>query len=357
MIKAALIGCGRIGFLLEDDPLRNKPCTHFGGMRASGIKPGWACDINPDRLTLFGKRSSIKKENLFTDYHALLADNTIQLVTIASWTPTHAPITITAAESGVKVIICEKPIATDIDDARKMIDACRANGSMLIVNHERRYDPRYNAVKKLIRNGAIGKILSVRGSLPTRGFGNNQNLSLGGGPLLHDGTHLIDIISFFCGKYVSVTGRFSRSPGSQGFEDHAWGLMETGEKIPCFFDVGGPSGYFGFSVEIFGESGKIEIGNGFQRLFKASPSHLYSGFFDLSEKKFPKTRGNCFSNIYREAKEILNGTLDQTRSSGADGLAALEVIHGTYLSAFIQKTVKLPLRKRINLKKIFAQTR
>ncbi|HNW28934.1 MAG TPA: gfo/Idh/MocA family oxidoreductase, partial [Spirochaetota bacterium] len=58
-VNIALIGCGRIGHLLELDPLRNKPCTHFGGALSAGLAITHACDINRERLERFGKTAGI----------------------------------------------------------------------------------------------------------------------------------------------------------------------------------------------------------------------------------------------------------------------------------------------------------
>ncbi len=61
----ALIGCGRIGFLLENDPLRYKPCTHYGGASAAGLAVTHACDIDRGRLARFGTTARIPDDNLF----------------------------------------------------------------------------------------------------------------------------------------------------------------------------------------------------------------------------------------------------------------------------------------------------
>ncbi len=58
----ALIGCGRIGFMLESDPLRYKPCTHFGGASSAGLRITHACDLNHGRLESFVRASGIPRE-------------------------------------------------------------------------------------------------------------------------------------------------------------------------------------------------------------------------------------------------------------------------------------------------------
>jgi len=354
MREALLIGCGRIGFMLEDDPLRKKPCTHFGGMKRAGVTLESACDIDRERLGLFGKAAHLPDEFLFTDYRLALK-NSPNIVVIATWTNTHAPITIAAAESGAKVIVCEKPIAHDIKAAKKMRDACALHGATLIINHERRYDGRYRAVKKLIEKNAIGEIRTIRGTLATRGLSSCSDPRLGGGPLLHDGTHLIDMIAFLAGKITTIDGRVFRYGKDSGYEDLALALLMTDQGIPASIQVGGDTDYFGFGLEIFGSSGKIEIGNGYQRLFTAKKSRLYRGFSDLVEKNFPPyPKGSCFTELYREVRKISSNSSIVPSSSGNDGLDALRVIHGIYLSA-LKKRERKPLDKPISIRAFITQ--
>jgi predicted dehydrogenase len=347
MISSALIGCGRIGFLLEEDPLRRKPCTHLGGMTAAKIHIAAASDPDAERRALFSKRAGIPESAVFYDYRDMLRSRVFDIVTIAVPTPLHSKVTIHAAESGAKVIICEKPIAHTIPEAKRMIAACRKNGVHLIINHERRFDSRYRKVKELLDSGAIGRIVSIRGTIPARGLSHVWDESLGGGPLLHDGTHLIDIISFYAGNIVRVDGRI-RKQNKHGFEDYACAILETEQGILAFVEVGGSTAYFGFSVDIAGDTGRIEIGNGFARLYKPGKSRYYKGFMDLVEHPFPKCSDiNCFTRLYREAVLTLKGT--DSVSSGADGLHALRVIHGIYQSAYKKRPTVLP--DSINIKK------
>lgn len=190
----ALIGCGRIGFLLENDPLRYKPCTHYGGSKFAKLPITHACDINQQRLQTFSKVAGLPSSHCYTEYRTLLEQVKPHCVIIASWTHTHAQIGIAAAQHGAKVIVCEKPIASNLEDARSLVDACNTYNTTLIINHERRYDYRYNFVKKLLARHAIGSISSVYGCVFTPSIVHHKDS--GGGPLLHDGTHLIDIVQY-----------------------------------------------------------------------------------------------------------------------------------------------------------------
>jgi len=354
-INTALIGCGRIGFLLENDPLRYKPCTHFGGACASGLKINYACDINTERLNSFAKISGLSKDNLYTDYNILLNKIKPEFVIISTWTESHAEIGIKASKCGARVIVCEKPIASNLEQADEMLKVCKKNKTSLIINHERRYDPRYRAVKRLLEKNKIGTIKTVHASILTSGYSGNSELKEGGGPLLHDGTHMIDIIRFLFGDIKSVQGETSREKRKNGFEDRATAWLKTKTGIDIFLEAGGNRKYFVFEIQISGTEGKIIIGNGYQHYYKNEKSKFYTGFKDLSERPFPKIDGiNYFKREYIEAKKSLNNFDSPVTSSGHDGYRALEAIHSIYLSSYKKKRIDLPVKPgEIDLSQIF----
>lgn len=346
---ACLIGCGRIGYLLEKDPLRKKPCTHYGGASAAGIRFTHACDIDPVRLTGFGELAGIGEENLFSDYRKLLASRRFDLVCIAAWTHLHAPMIIAAARSGAGTIICEKPVSADLRSARAAIRECEKSGSRLIVNHERRFDPAYRKAQALVSGGHIGRIVSIRGSMMTGPYRGPDDPAIGGGPLLHDGTHLLDMVLFFAGPIQRVTGRIERFKRKYGFEDYASAGMVAENGATVFIEAGGGTRHFCFELDIMGTEGRLVIGNGYRRLYKARKSSLYTGFRDLTEVPFPAIpRGSCFTNLYRAASRNTGNI------HGMDGYASLELIDAVYLSAATSRTITLPLNpSRVNIAKIF----
>ncbi len=327
----ALIGCGRIGFLLENDPLRYKPCTHYGGTKAAALPITHACDINEKRLHAFSKIAGIPQSHCYTDYRMLIEQENPQCVIIASWTHTHAPIGIAAAQHGAKVIVCEKPIAGDLTQAKAFIDACNAYNTTLIINHERRYDYRYNYVKKLIDNNEIGHISSVHGFVLTPSKAHQPGS--GGGPLLHDGTHLIDIVQYLFGSIAQVQGCTTKYSQDSLYEDYAIAHCITTSGIHVTLEAGGYRDYFMFELQISGTKGRIVIGNGYLYLYKPKKSRFYKGFNDLiGFEVTPKGKPNYFVKLYREAKQCLHKPQKVT-SGGYDGYKTLEVIHAIYVSA------------------------
>jgi predicted dehydrogenase len=355
-IEAALIGCGRIGFLLEGDPLRYKPCTHFGGAIAAGIKIKYAVDANPQRLSAFIESAGISAEKAFPDHRKLFALHTPDLVIIATWTDSHHRIAMDAARSGVRCIVLEKPVSSSLKQTRELLDLCEKNNVFLIVNHERRFDGRYRKVREMIQGGRIGAVRSVHASILTGRYRGKSDPSEGGGPLLHDGTHIVDMLRFLLGDITTVRGEFRRFGRDSGFEDSAAAWLRTSGGIDIFLEAGGGRNYFVFELAISGESGKIIIGNGYEKLFLSRKSRYYTGFRDLAEAPFPAYRkDNCFVNLYREAADLLKGKKNIIQSSGTDGYRALEVIHAIYLSAARgSRTLALPIDPgSVNLKKIF----
>lgn len=356
--RIALIGCGRIGFLLESDPLRYKPCTHFGGASSAGLRITHACDIDPVRLEGFIRAAGIRRENAFASHRALFDSVRPELVIISTWTESHAEIGIRAAERGARVIVCEKPLAASLRDAARLVDACERHGARLIVNHERRYDPRYAKIRSMIEDGVIGQVRTVHASILTGGFRGVSRAEMGGGPLLHDGTHMIDLIRYLFGDIVSVAGEFDRAEGREsGFEDRAAAWLKTSGGIDVFLEAGGSREYFVFELSISGTKGKIVAGNGYQSLYAARSSRYYTGFRDLAERPFPRyRRANYFTNEYREAGRLLSGEDVPASSTGTDGYRAIEAIHAIYLSAAKgRKIVELPVNPgTIRIKDIFA---
>ncbi len=354
-MKTALIGCGRIGFLLEQDPLRYKPCTHFGGASSAGLRVSHACDINSARLELFGKSSGVPREHLYADYRALLRSVRPELVIIATWTESHEKIAVEAARSGAKTIVLEKPMASTLTACSRILEQCGKRGVSIIVCHERRYDSRYRTVKRLLDEGKIGRIKTVHASILTSGYQGSSLPSEGGGPLLHDGTHLVDMIRFLFGEVTAVEGRIERAARKSGFEDRALAWINTRSGVDIFLEAGGNRNYFVFELEISGTEGKIIIGNGYEKLYRNHQSRFYTGFRDMVETQFPAyAKRNCFRELYREAKRTLKGDT-AIASDGNDGYRALEIVHAVYLSSYLgQKKICLPLgARRVSLKKIF----
>jgi predicted dehydrogenase len=347
-LRIGLIGCGRIGYLLEDDPLRGHPCTHAGAIaQVPTVRFAAACDIDPERLADFGRRYDVTQ--LYASWEEMLRRESLDLLVVASWSSTHAPIVMGACDAGVRGILCEKPIALDLAAGRQMIARCKQAGVKLVINHERRFDARYQQARAMIAAGAIGDVRTVVANVLTRRWpaesvAGNIELS-GGGPLLHDGTHLFDALRFLVGELAWVAADVEWPEGG-GVETTARVQMRFASGAGGFLEGGGDRRYFNFEIDVQGSSGRLRIGNGILGLEHTTPSSRYTGFEDLTPAEFPPAPTASKSAWVAAVEELVEcvHTGRESTSSGEDGLAALEAIKGVYRSGRHGGTrVTLPL--------------
>ncbi len=321
MYNVGIIGTGRIGFMLEDDPLRLKPCTHAGGIiKNKKLKITSACDINKKRLSIFAQKYNV--DNLYTDYREMLKNESLDLVVIATWTDSHKEITIEAAKKGAKVIVCEKPMAFSSRDCRTMVNGCRKTNTILIINHERRYDPLYRKVREMIKENKIGKIRTILANVLTGCSYKGKSFIIDESSLMHDGTHLIDIALYLFGEPEKVIGFI---PSDR--KDTIYGMIEFKDEVMLFLEAGGDRKYFNFELDIQGTEGRLKIGNEYREFWGRAKSPRYSEFFELKKKRFPKIPDeNHFIEEYREVVDILEHRKKRPASSGNDGMKAIKVI-------------------------------
>lgn len=160
----------------------------------------------------------------YQNLSALIDDAAPTVVCICSATADHAEHALAAAASGAHVL-CDRPIATTLDDARRMIDAASQSGVKLMIGHVLRFWPEYVAVERLLRSGELGSVLSVTtsrvsGTLtpPWRQRLVDANLGLGAvEALIHD----LDFLNWLLGAPEAMVGQGLKA------ETGAWGEMHT----------------------------------------------------------------------------------------------------------------------------------
>ncbi|MGK7345976.1 MAG: Gfo/Idh/MocA family protein [Candidatus Nitrospinota bacterium M3_3B_026] len=331
--RAAIIGTGRIGSLLEDDPLRGKPASHAGAFAAhpkTVIAAG--CDINPENLEKFGGRWGTRR--LYSDFREMIQRERPDIVSVATWTDTHAEIVIHAAEKGVKGIYCEKPIAVAASAAKEMIQACEENGAALVIGHERRWDSRFRVIRDMLSAGKLGALRSMTGytlSLPPPKLSREKH---GGGPMFHDGTHLVDLFRFFAGEAAYVIGIEDRPHGESCVESTALGLVVFENGAKGLILGGGERGYFHFEIDIQTDMARVILGNHTHRLYMTKPSKRFTGFSELERVPFPDS-GPAVNPFVGGVSDLIEQMETGKRpvSSGYDGYKALEMIEALYESA------------------------
>ena len=139
---------------------------------------------------------------------ALLADESIDAVYIASPVYLHTALTKNAADRG-KHVLCEKPLGMNTEDALGAVEYCREKGVLLSVGLMMRYGTHVRNVKRIISEGGIGQVVSGNGRFscwtphtPGRWLHNAEKA--GGGPVMDMGFHLIDLMQYITGMRVTA---------------------------------------------------------------------------------------------------------------------------------------------------------
>lgn len=189
-LRAGIIGTARVGSWYDDllaETPELIPSSHAGAYAThprTQLVAG--CDIDPQRLATFGAKWGIAADHLYADFRAMLAGEALDLVSVTtSWGHDHAAILPAVAKSGVKGIFAEKPIGTSMAEANEIVELVQRHGVTLACAYYRRWNPRYEALRRLIAEGSIGRLVSVT--------------AIGVGNLMHAGTHYADIMAFLAG--------------------------------------------------------------------------------------------------------------------------------------------------------------
>ncbi|MBN1934071.1 MAG: Gfo/Idh/MocA family oxidoreductase [Anaerolineae bacterium] len=154
--RAGIIGCG-VRRREDGSTGFGQGHVHALGYEATDdVELVAAADIKQENLDCFCDQHRIPGRYL--DYKEMLARERLDIVSICVWPHLHAPMTIDAARARVKAIHCEKPMAPTWGEARAMVRVCDELGVQLTLNHQRRFGAPFRAAKKLLDDGAIGRL-------------------------------------------------------------------------------------------------------------------------------------------------------------------------------------------------------
>ena len=224
-LQIGLIGCGGIA--------NNK---HMPALKSQSDKCEMTafCDIIKERAEKAAKEYGTENAKVYTDYNEMLKDKEIDVVHVLTPNVVHCPATVAAFEAG-KHVLCEKPMAHNTEDAKKMLDTSKRTGKLLTIGYQYRHFDANRAMKDYVSTGALGDIYYAettairRRGIPTWGVFTNK-AEQGGGPLIDIATHSLDLTLWMMNNYEveSVTGvSFAKigkyaAPDEMGHEFGAW---------------------------------------------------------------------------------------------------------------------------------------
>jgi predicted dehydrogenase len=248
------------------------------------------------------------------DWQSLVARDDVDLVSVVTPVLTHCEMTLAALERG-KAVLCEKPMAMDADEARRMADRARDQNVLALIDHELRFLPGRLKMREIVQSGEIGKIKhatvlfrSDSRADPNRPWNWWSDETQGGGALGAIASHIVDgfrwvlsseIDEVTCnlathvrerkdheGRLRPVTSddeanlllRFSDSQWAEGATGNvSISMVEAGPPLHCF-EIFGERG--GLKIEGAGELSQSDIGDGAWRKVEIDRGELASGMSD-----------------------------------------------------------------------------
>ncbi len=340
MFQIGIIGCGKIAQVRHLPEYAAHPQAKIAGYY----------DINTVRAMELSSRYG---GTVYESYQALLADPAIDAVSICSANVTHAEITIAALKAG-KHVLCEKPMATTLEDCQAMVDTAKACGRFLMVGHNQRLAKAHIKARELIAQGAIGKVLTFRTIFAHSG---PENWAIDGkqtwffdkksamfGAMADLGIHKTDLIQYLTGQKVKEVQAFVSTIDKCGADGT---LVGVDDNAVCIYKMdGGAVGTMTASWTNYGgeENSTVLYGTeGVMRLY-ADPNYsmvvesrdgqriLYE--IDQIQTNDHQTKSGVIDLFMHS---LINGT--QPQISGDDALCAMKAVFAAMESAKTGKTV------------------
>jgi predicted dehydrogenase len=313
-------------------------CGLIGQKRAKGLGIGGklvACaDIDISRAENLARTSAAK---IFRDWRDLVWLPEVEVVIVATLHDSLAEITRTAAGAGKHVLV-EKPAARNAAELESVILAAIEHGVKVHVGFNHRYHRSLRKAKEIVDSGALGELMFLRaryGHGARIGYDKewraNPALS-GGGELIDQGPHLIDLSRWFLGEITEVQGFAHTYYWDMPVDDNGFMLLKTAKKRAAFLHASCTEWKNLFSMEIYGKLGKLDLsGLGgsygvekitwYRMLPEMGPPETMSWEYPMDDDSWVVEMAEFFEDI----------RLDREPAAGLrDAQAALQVVESVY---------------------------
>ncbi|MBP9914188.1 MAG: Gfo/Idh/MocA family oxidoreductase [Opitutaceae bacterium] len=247
-LQFAIIGCGLIG-----------------RKRAASLAPGqlrYACDLDISRAVEITKIHPAA--TALADYAPALADPAVNAVIIATLNGALAPIALAAVNAGKHVLV-EKPGALNAAQLRTVQAAAEIAGVRVRLGYNHRFHPALQKARALFESGALGPMMFLRGRYGHGGrkgydreWRANPALS-GGGELIDQGVHLIDLAGWFLGDFTTLDGHATTYFWDMPVDDNAFLSLRTPGGQTAWLHVSCTEWKNLFSLELYGRDAKIAL--------------------------------------------------------------------------------------------------
>jgi len=313
-IRIGIIGCGNIATAHINAYSKNEDVnlTSF-------------CDVEAERARKYADKF---KGKFYSDYKEMIEKEKLDGVSICTPPSTHKEIATTFLSRGINVL-CEKPLAISTSQAKQMVDAATKNNVLLLTAFKFRFFDGVLRAKELIFRGRIGKVIMFKnmfGGLVdmSRRWFSKREVS-GGGVLIDNGVHAVDLSRFLFGEVKNISARIATFAQDINVEDTARVLLEMENGVLGTIDLSWSIPYpQPFYLEVYGSEGSIMVGWDILR-YRTSKT-----------KKWTEIRGGFKEEdaFIKEINHFVNCIKGRETPivSGVDGLRALEIVEAAYRS-------------------------
>lgn len=336
-LRCAVIGCG---FFATNQ-------LH-AWQDVDGVEIVAICDRDPERLAVVGDRFGIARRYRVAD--DLFRDGAFDFVDIATTVASHRVLVELAARHGVPVI-CQKPFARTLADARAMVDACRTAGVPLMVHENFRWQSAIRAVRHAIDAAGIGRVfwgrVSFRSAFDV--FSGQPYLAEGERFIIEDlGIHSLDVARYLFGDVTRLTARTQRiNPAIKGEDiatmllDHQGGAVSV---VDCSYATRLARDPFPETVvEVDGSKGTIRLAVDY-RLTVTTPdgtteTDVTPPLLPWAERPWHNVQESVLA-VQRHWAETLRAGVEP-ETSGRDNLKTLALVDAAYASAENGRSLEL----------------
>ena len=271
------------------------------------------------------------------DARSLLARPDVELVVVATTNDSLASLTLAAVEHGKHVIV-EKPAARRAAELAPVMAASRARGVVVKVGFNHRFHPAFLKAREIWDSGVCGSLMFIRAR-----YGHGGRLGMekewrgnpavsGGGEMLDQGVHLIDLSRWFAGDFVEVQGRVERYFWNWPVEDNGFAMLRTASGCVAWLQASCTEWKNLFSFEIYGRDAKLQIDGlggsyGVERLtfYRMRPE---MGPPDETAWEFPGDDMSWSAEFTHVSDCIRDGT--PVMGNLEDAIAALRIVEELY---------------------------
>ena len=240
-------------------------CGLIGQKRAKALGQGGMLVACADKDIDLAKSLAAKSNaSTFEDCKALLDLPEVEIVIIATLHDSLAQITLAAIEAGKHVLV-EKPAARNPKELEPVIAAARQKGVKVHIGFNHRYHRSLRKAKEIVDSGVLGELLFIRAR-----YGHGGRLGYdkewraipklsGGGELIDQGPHLIDLSRWFLGEFNEIQGAVHTYFWEMPVDDNSFMMLKTPTKQTAFLHVSCSEWKNLFSMEIYGRDGKLDL--------------------------------------------------------------------------------------------------